>query len=229
MTLRLNVSKCSGHRQAAWENAQRTLHVKVFLIRICSRLGEGLGTVDLASCCLDSDTFLLVIRFMIACQNCDLSSSVERHQAARVTNIDHVSHFVNDHDHSSAGARALRTDLLAWHSILSACLGDLDQVDEASFALFKACNDGLMWKLREILVLNDEVMKIVAKVVSAGSTSMPVENAKEAYLRPLNGQVLLAFRFQDVEDNRYSVLIIVSYNALICIGCVAFNHSALLL
>lgn len=86
-----------------------------------------------------------------------------------------------------------------------------------------------MRELREVLVLNNEVMKIVAKIVSAGSASMAVKNAKEANLGPLHGQVLLAFRFEDVEDNRYSVLIIVSNDALVCIGCVAFNHSALFL
>ena len=104
MTLRLNVSEGSRNGETAWEDAQRTLHVKVFLIWVSGRLGKGLGTVDLASCCLNSDTLLLIVGFVIACQNSDLSASIERHQAARVTHIDHVSHLINDHHHSSAGA-----------------------------------------------------------------------------------------------------------------------------
>ena len=86
-----------------------------------------------------------------------------------------------------------------------------------------------MRELREVLVLNNEVMKIVAKIVSAGSASMAVKNAKEANLGPFHGQVLLAFRFEDVEDNRYAVLIIVSNNSLICISCVALYNATLLL
>ena len=118
---------------------------------------------------------------------------------------------------------------MAGHGVLSACLSDLDQVYETALALFEAGNDGLMWELREILVLHDEIMKVVAKIVSTGSAAVAVKHAEETYLGPLDGEVLLAFRFQDVEDNRYAVLIIVSNNSLICISCVALYNATLLL
>ena len=118
---------------------------------------------------------------------------------------------------------------MAGHGVLSACLSDLDQVYETALALFEASHYGLVWELREVLILHNEVMKIVAKVVSAGCASMAVKHAEETYLGPLDGEVLLAFRFQDVEDNRYAVLIIVSNNSLICISCVALYNATLLL
>ena len=86
-----------------------------------------------------------------------------------------------------------------------------------------------MGELREVLVLHDKVMKVVAKIVSTGSAAVAVKHAEETYLGPLDGQVLLAFGFEDVEDNRYAILIIVANNSLICISCVALYNATFLL
>ena len=58
---------------------------------------------------------------------------------------------------------------------------------------------------------------------------MPIEDAEEADLGPLNLQALLALRLQDVQDDRDSVLIIVSDDALISVCGVRFDNSALFL
>ena len=86
-----------------------------------------------------------------------------------------------------------------------------------------------MRELREVLVLHDEVMKVVAKIVGAGCASVAVEYAEETYLGPLNGQVLFALWLKNVEDDRYAIFIVVANNALICICCVALNHTTFLL
>ena len=65
LSLCLNVSKGAGHGEAAWEDAQRALHVQIFLIGVRSCLGKSLCTVDLTACSLDSDTFLIVVRLVI--------------------------------------------------------------------------------------------------------------------------------------------------------------------
>jgi hypothetical protein len=42
--------------------------------------------------------------------------------------------------------------------MLGSALCYLHQVEETLLALLKACDDGLLRKLREVLVLNDKVM-----------------------------------------------------------------------
>jgi hypothetical protein len=49
---------------------------------------------------------------------------------------------------------------------------------------------------------------------------MPVEHAKKADLWPLNFDIALVFRFQNVKNYADSVLVIVSDDSLICVGCI---------
>ena len=108
-------------------------------------------------------------------------------------------------------------------------LGDFNEIDEASLAFFETSDDGLLRELRVIVILHDEVVKIVAKVVSTGSPTVPIEDAEEADLGPLNLQVLLALWLQDVQDDRDSVLIVVSDDALVSICGVRFYDSTFFL
>ena len=84
---------------------------------------------------------------------------------------------------------------------MSPCLGDLNEIYEATLAFFETSDDGFLGKLRKIFILHDEIVKIVAKVVRTGGASMPIEDTKEAYLRPFYLQVLLALGLQDVQDD----------------------------
>ena len=108
-------------------------------------------------------------------------------------------------------------------------LGDFNEINEAALAFFETSDDGLLRELGEIVILHDEVVKIIAKVVSTGSPTVPIKDTEEADLRPLNLQVLLALRLQDVQDDRNSVLIIVSDDALIGVCGVRFDDSTLFL
>ena len=95
---------------------------------------------------------------MIPTEHGDLSAGVDRHQASTVSDVDHVSHVIDDHDDRGTGARALRSNLLAGHGVLSTRLSNLDKVDEAPFTLFETTDDGLVRELGEVLVLHDEVV-----------------------------------------------------------------------
>ena len=86
-----------------------------------------------------------------------------------------------------------------------------------------------MWELREVLVLDDKVVKIVTQVVCAGCTSVSIEDTKEAYLWPFCSDVSLALGLEDVQNNGDAILIVVSDDALIGISCVRFDHAALFL
>lgn len=108
-------------------------------------------------------------------------------------------------------------------------MGHLNQVDKASLTFFETADDCFIRELREVLILNHEVMKIVPQVVCTGSSTVAVENAEETYLRPLNVHMLLAFGLEDVQDDRDAILIVISDDALVGVGCVALYQSTLFL
>lgn len=82
--------------------------------------------------------------------------------------------------------------------MLSSGLRLLHEAQEVTLALSEALADGLYWVLRKLLVLDNEIVQIVAQVVSAGRTSVAVKHPEEADLRPLDIQVLLVLWFQNV-------------------------------
>lgn len=57
---------------------------------------------------------------------------------------------------------------------------------------------------------------------------MPVEHAEEADLWPFNIKMLFVLWFQNVENDRDAVLVVVSYDALVRVGCVRLDDAALL-
>lgn len=58
---------------------------------------------------------------------------------------------------------------------------------------------------------------------------MTIKDAEETDLRPLDLQVLLALGLENVEDDGDPIFIVVSDDALVCIGCIRLDHSAFLL
>ncbi len=86
-----------------------------------------------------------------------------------------------------------------------------------------------MRELREVFILDDKVMKVVSEVVCTCSTSMAIEDTKEAYLGPLRCYVGFALGLENVEDYGDPVLIIVPNNALVRIGSVRLDHATLFL
>jgi len=69
--------------------------------------------------------------------------------------------------------------------MLCPALGYFDQITKAPFALLEACHYCLLWELWEVLVLNDEVVQVVTKVIGTCSTTMTIKDTEKAYLGPL--------------------------------------------
>ena len=172
---------------------------------------------------------MLVVGLVVTREHCDLSARVDRHDAATVANIDDVGHVIDDHDYGGARARSLWTNLLARHGILSSSLSHLNQVDKAALAVFESTNYGFLGEFGEIFVLNNEVVQVVAQVVGTGRTAVAIKDTEEADLGPLDVKVLLALWLENVQNDRDSVLIVVSNDTLVSIGSVGLNHSTFLL
>lgn len=166
---------------------------------------------------------------MVTTRSSNVCASVQRHKAATITDVDYIGHVIDDHDDSCAATRPFRAYLLSGHGVLSAGLRHLDQVNEATFAFFETSHDRLVWELREVFVLHNEIMKIVTEVIGASSTTMAIEHAKKANLGPLHCQILLALGLEDVKNNGDTILVVVANDSLVGIGCVTLDHATLLL
>lgn len=58
---------------------------------------------------------------------------------------------------------------------------------------------------------------------------MTIEHSEKADLRPLNGQILFALGFEDIEDDGDTIFIVVTDNTLVGISCIALDDATLLL
>lgn len=112
--------------------------------------------------------------------------------------------------------------------MLCPCLGLLDEAQEVALALSESFSDSLDWILRKLFVLHDEIVQVVTQVVSAGRATMAIENTKEADLRPLDVEMLLVFRFENVQDYRNTIFVVVADDALVRVRCVRLDDPALL-
>jgi hypothetical protein len=158
-----------------------------------------------------------------------LVSRVNRHNDSTVPDVNHVNDIIDNHDHRSAWTRPLRAHLLAWHHVLGPLVGSLNECQKVLFALPKAFHDGLPRILWELVILHHIIVQVIPEIVGTSCPSVSVENAKEADLRPLNIQLFLALRLQNIQDDAHPVLVVFSDDALVSVGCVRFDHSTFLL
>ena len=79
--------------------------------------------------------------------------------------------------------------------MLCSGLGLLYEAQKVAFALSKSFSDSLDRILGKLLILYDEIVQVITKVVCAGRAAVAIENAKEADLRPFDVEMLLVLRF----------------------------------
>ena len=72
-------------------------------------------------------------------------------------------------------------------------------------------------------MFNYQLMQLVPEVVSAGGPSVAVIDPKEGAAGPVGG--FFEFRLDNVQDDRYSVFIVISNDSLMCVGCVRGHYS----
>ena len=67
-------------------------------------------------------------------------------------------------------------------------------------------------------MLNDQLMQLIAQIVSTGGTSVAVIDTEKGAPRPVLS--LFELGFDDVQDYRYSVLVVVPDDPLMSIRCI---------
>lgn len=104
-------------------------------------------------------------------------------------------------------------------------------IQKIRLSLFVTVNNGLSRILRENLVLDYKLMKVISQEICASVATMTIEDAKERALGPIH-YVFFCGWLHNVQDNTNSVLVVITDNSLICVGCVphdvsVFSHTAL--
>ena len=68
-------------------------------------------------------------------------------------------------------------------------------------------------------------MEVVSEEISADVPTMTIVDAEEGAFGPLSTAELLRFGLHDVQDDRYSIFIIVTHDALVGIGAVGCHDA----
>ena len=72
-------------------------------------------------------------------------------------------------------------------------------------------------------------MEVISQIIGACRTAMSVEYSKEADLGPVDIKIGLVFGLQNVQDDRDTVFVIVSDDALVGVGGIRLDDSTLFL
>lgn len=110
--------------------------------------------------------------------------------------------------------------------MLSSCSKWLNSIKKVVFSLLVPIYYCLSWILWELLVFDDELMKVISQEISTGIPAMSIKHAEEWTFWPVLS-ILLGWWLHDVQDNWDSVFVVVSNYTLIRVCSVAYNRSIL--
>lgn len=91
-------------------------------------------------------------------------------------------------------------------------------VQKGVFSLSKGTFDCFPWIVREVRVLDDELVQLISEIVRTGCPTMPIIDSEEGATWPVWG--VLEFGFDDIQDDRDTVLVIVPDNPLMSVCCI---------
>lgn len=101
----------------------------------------------------------------------------------------------------------------------------LGELKEELLGLSETILNRLYRLFREVLVLDNKLMEVVSEEVSTDVAAMTIIDAEEGALRPFCPRELLRLRFHNVQDDRYSIFIVVTNDTLIRIGTISCHNT----
>jgi len=175
--------------------------------------------IDLPSIFFDSLLFTFIFWFVILGEQENLLAAINRHDCTAITYICNVAKISNNEYYDG-------TSSTSFYEIFFGSALRMSPLKENSFwfgdCIFNS-NLRISWK---VIVSYNELVQLVPEEISTSSTTMTIINSKEGASWPFVN--LLEFRFDNIQDNRNSIFIIVPYNTLMSICCIAADDSILL-
>lgn len=180
--------------------------------------------VNAASCCLDALLLGFITWFMITRQIEHLLALLSAHDGSRVTHIGNVARITHHQRHYGTWSTA-------FGSALSVPLQG--QLQEALLGCLEALPEGVGRVAREVQLSNDELVQIVTQKVGTSRTSMAIIHTKEGTLGPSFGTYKTwwcesrtsTLRFDDVEDDRNAVFVVIAHDALVGVGSIGLDDA----
>lgn len=163
--------------------------------------------IDLTAGFDDSIVFEYVRGLVISAQRHDHLSSVDGNDCPRVSDVGAVAHITNDQDDNCAGAASVNDNLG------TIVIPSLTHGQELFLCHPEATNDGFFGIAGEAVLLDDEVVQLVPEEFRASVSSVPIVHTKETALGPL--LILPVSWLRDIQNDRHSVLVVVSDETLI--------------
>lgn len=216
----LNVSKRSRDRQAAWKYSVRpNYHLNAWCVVGWWIRDIAFILINLASVLLYPSCLFLVFRFVVFREKEYLVASIYWHDSSAVSNICHITNITNNKNDNSTCAASL--DKVFLRPTLLMC-----PFKEEFLSLCNSIFNRYFRILREVLIPDYQLMQLVPKKVGTSRAAVAVINGKEWAPWPIF--YLFELRFDDVQDNRDAVLVVISYNSLVSVRRIA-AHDAIFL
>ena len=95
-----------------------------------------------------------------------------------------------------------------------------------SFSFSKPSFHGKFRILWKILIFDNKLVQLISKIICTLRTPMSIIHTKERTPRPVC--CLFKLWLDDIQNNRYTIFIIVSYNALMSIRSIRYNDAIFL-
>lgn len=146
-----------------------------------------------------------------------ISSTIYAHYSATIARIRYIDYLADNEDSNRATSTFLNFATNALY---------VSRPQKVSFSLEESLCECSSWLSRESLILNDQLMELVPKVISALGPTVAIIDREEGTTGPhIN---LLEFGLNNVENDADPVLVVVADHALMSVRSVCHDHSIFL-
>lgn len=173
--------------------------------------------VDSSTVINDSLHLYLLSGFVIRGKKEQLFTSICRHDCPAISSVGAIAHIVDDEDDDRTTSRPIN---VTGFLLLALC-----ELEEEPFSFTETVSERLNRILGEVFILDDELVEVVPEEISTDCASMPVVNTEEGAFGPLVILVVFGLGFHNIQNDSHSVLVVVSYDALIRVSTITSNEA----
>ena len=148
-----------------------------------------------------------------------LRTRVNRHESPTVPNIGYISDLTNDQHDNRTRTTPLYRALLRVTFLVS-------KFKECLLGLLESSLHRFDWILRELRVSHYQLVKLVPQEVCTLRPAMTIVDCEERTPWPVIN--LLKLGLNDVENDGYSIFIVVPDHALVRVRCIGYDNTILL-
>ncbi len=213
--LGLDVTKSARHREPSRNHSMRPQNeVLLWLVFSWqSHILDRLSLVNAASILDDPLHFILFVGSMVSREQEQLFAFVRRHNRSTVANICNITLFANDKNNYATAA----TTFMHW------CLS-VGVLHKPTFSFETTSSQCLCWVLWEALLVYNDQMELIFEEVRTCWATMAIIDSEIATLWPVT-DIFPAGRSRHIQNDRYSIFIVISLDALMSVCCVRSDQT----